>query len=62
MWDVGRARDAAWVNAEALWALRGDAAASANYLVALDRMVGLTCRGLLAPADTWLQRLGRALR
>jgi Family of unknown function (DUF5995) len=62
MWDVGRARDAAWVNAEALWALRGDAAASANYLVALDRMVGLTCRGLLVPADTWLQRLGRALR
>ncbi len=59
MWDVGRARDAAWVNAEALWALRDQPTVAANYLVALDRMVGLTCRGLLVPADTWLQRLGR---
>ena len=59
MWNVARARDAAWVNAEALWALQGDAGLSANYLVALDRMVGLTCRGLLVPADTWLQRLAR---
>jgi hypothetical protein len=62
MWNVGRARDAAWVNAEALWALRNESALSASYLVALDRMVGLTCRGLLIPADTWLQRLGRAFR
>jgi len=62
MWDVARARDAAWANAEALWSLRGDSALSANYLVALDRMVGLTCRGLLVPADTWLQRLSRAVR
>jgi hypothetical protein len=62
MWDVGRARDAAWANAEALWALRDQPALSASYLLALDRMVGLTCRGLLVPADTWLQRLGRALR
>jgi hypothetical protein len=59
MWDVGRARDAAWANAEALWALRHQRELSANYLVALDRMVGLTCRGLLVPADTWLQRLAR---
>ena len=61
MWNVARARDAAWANAEALWALQGDSALSANYLVALDRMVGLTCRGLLVPADTWLQRLARVL-
>ena len=61
MWNVARARDAAWANAEALWALKSDAELSANYLVALDRMVGLTCRGLLVPADTWLQRLARAL-
>ena len=61
MWNVARARDAAWANAEALWALQGDSELSANYLVALDRMVGLTCRGLLVPADTWLQRLARAL-
>jgi hypothetical protein len=62
MWNVGRARDAAWANAEALWALRDQPDLQAGYLVALDRMVGLTCRGLLVPADTWLQRLGRALR
>jgi hypothetical protein len=60
MWDVGRARDAAWTNAEALWALRASPDLSARYLVALDRMVGLAGRGLLVPADTWLQKLGRA--
>jgi Family of unknown function (DUF5995) len=59
MWDVGRARDAAWTNGEALWAIRDDAALSAAYLDTLDRMVGFAGRGLLVPADTWLQRLGR---
>jgi len=61
MWNVVRARDAAWANAEALWALRGDHALSARYLAALDRSVGLAGRGLLLPADTWLQRLARRL-
>ncbi|MFZ1880954.1 MAG: DUF5995 family protein [Gaiellaceae bacterium] len=61
MWNVSRARDAAWANAQALWALRGQPELEASYLAALDRMVGLTCRGLLVPADTWLQRLARAL-
>jgi hypothetical protein len=60
MWNVARARDAAWVSAEALWALRDEPELSARYLDALDRTVGLTARGLLVPADTWLQRLGRA--
>jgi hypothetical protein len=60
MWDIGRARDAAWINGQALWALRDTPDLSANYLLALDRMVGLTGRGLLIPADTWLQKLGRA--
>ena len=60
MWDVGRARDAAWTNGEALWAIRADAALSQAYLDTLDRMVGFAGRGLLVPADTWLQRLGRA--
>jgi len=59
MWDVARARDAAWVNAEALWALRDDPSLSARYLDVLDRTVGFTARGLLVPADTWLQKLGR---
>lgn len=61
MWNVARARDAAWVSGEALWALRNQPELSARYLDALDRTVGLTARGLLVPADTWLQRLGRAL-
>ena len=61
MWNVARARDAAWVSGEALWALRDQPELSARYLLALDRTVGLTARGLLVPADTWLQRLGRAL-
>jgi hypothetical protein len=59
MWDVARARDAAWVNAEALWALRDEPELSARYLDVLDRTVGLTARGLLVPADTWLQKLAR---
>jgi Family of unknown function (DUF5995) len=62
MWDVGRARDAAWTNGEALWAIRDDAALAQAYLDSLDRMVGFAGRGLLVPADTWLQRLGRAFR
>jgi hypothetical protein len=62
MWDVGRARDAAWTNAEALWAIRDDADLAQAYLDSLDRMVGFAGRGLLVPADTWLQRLGRAFR
>lgn len=62
MWNVTRARDAAWVNAEALWALRDEPELAARYLLTLDRTVGLTTRGLLVPADTWLQRLARLLR
>jgi hypothetical protein len=61
MWNVRRARDAAWANAQALWALRDDEALSGEYLTTLDRMVGLAGRGLLVPADTWLLRLGRRL-
>lgn len=61
MWDVGRARDAAWTNAQALWALGGEPPLANDYLLALDRMVGLASRGLLVPADSWLLRLGRAL-
>jgi hypothetical protein len=62
MWNVARARDAAWVSGEALWALRDEPELSERYLLALDRTVGLTARGLLVPADTWLQRLARVLR
>ena len=61
MWDVGRARDAAWTNGQALWALRDEPPLASDYLLALDRMVGLASRGLLVPADSWLLKLGRAL-
>lgn len=60
MWDVGRARDAAWTNGEALWALRDDQRLSQDYLATLDRMVGLAGRGLLRPAGSALAGLARA--
>ncbi|HEX6457743.1 MAG TPA: DUF5995 family protein [Thermoleophilaceae bacterium] len=49
VWDVERARDAAWVRAEVLWALRDlpelqDAEEAAN-----DRTTGLAGRALLVP-------------
>ena len=59
MWDIGRARDAAWTNGQALWQLRDQPQLASQFLLALDRMVGLASRGLLVPADSMLQRLGR---
>ena len=47
MWNIARARDAAWTNAEALWALRSERALAASFLDTLDRTVGLAGRGLL---------------
>jgi hypothetical protein len=61
MWDVNRARDAAWTNARALWALGDEQPLAGDYLLALDRMVGLASRGLLVPADSWLLGLARRL-
>jgi hypothetical protein len=49
MWDVCRARDAAWVNAELLWAVRDNADLSGNFVASLDRTVGFAGRGLLQP-------------
>src|SRR6266508_4512311 len=40
MWDVQRAREAAWANAEALWTLRADEGLRSEFVRALDRMVG----------------------
>jgi hypothetical protein len=59
MWDVERARAAAWTNGLALWKLRDDPELTASFLLTLDRMVGLASRGFMIPADTTLQRLGR---
>jgi hypothetical protein len=49
MWSVERARDAAWTNAEALWALRSRPPVRDAFLLSLGRFVGLTSRGLLLP-------------
>jgi hypothetical protein len=59
MWDVRRARDAAWTNGEALWALRGEPELAARFLETLDRSVGFAGRGLLRPADGWFRSLAR---
>ena len=47
MWNVRKARAAAWVNAEMLWAVRDVPFAGARFVVTLDRLVGLAGRGLL---------------
>jgi hypothetical protein len=62
MWDVSRARDAAWTNGRALWELRGRPELAAEFLNVLDRMVGLASRGLLLPADSLFAWLHRAVR
>jgi hypothetical protein len=59
MWDVSRARDAAWTNGRTLWGLRDSPDLAAEFLTALDRMVGLASRGLLLPADSLLQKVAR---
>ena len=46
---------------DTIWALRDEPPLASDYLLALDRMVGLASRGLLIPADSWLLKLGRAL-
>lgn len=59
MWNIRAARAAAWVNGEALWALRGDTKLSGAYVRNIDRLVGLSSRGLLVPADTSLRKADR---
>ncbi|MBV9945527.1 MAG: hypothetical protein JOZ69_01610 [Myxococcales bacterium] len=48
-WSVRQARAAAWINGAALWDLRAHPAWSAEYLDALDGIVGFAGRGLLVP-------------
>ena len=47
MWSVVEARNAAWTNGEALWALRGIPLLSEHFLDTLDGFVGFASRGLL---------------
>jgi len=49
MWNVERARDAAWANAETLWSLRSSPDLAEGFLHALDGIVGFAGRGLLVP-------------
>jgi hypothetical protein len=49
MWNLARARDAAWTNAETLWTLRGVPQLRNEFLRSLDRLVGFAGRGLLRP-------------
>jgi Family of unknown function (DUF5995) len=47
MWSIAEARNAAWTNAEALWALRDHPDLTAAFEDALDGTVGFASRGLL---------------
>jgi hypothetical protein len=49
MWNVRKARAAAWTNAETLWALRGLPLTAGRFALTLDRTVGFAGRGLLRP-------------
>ncbi len=48
-WSLDKARDAAWINACALWELRGTRALAAAYRGTLSRTTGLVSRQLLVP-------------
>ena len=47
IWSVGRARSAAWTNAEALWHLRSHERLAGAFAGSLDRFTGLGSRALL---------------
>lgn len=49
VWNVERARDAAWVGAEVIWSLRELPPLRADYEAVNDRAVGFAGRALLAP-------------
>jgi hypothetical protein len=48
-WSIDRAREAAWVNADVLWRLRGLGLARDAFADTLAGSVGLVTRALLAP-------------
>jgi len=48
-WKIDKARDVAWVNVEAMWALRHTGAFADRYRAALARTVGMGSRLLLTP-------------
>lgn len=48
-WNIDKARDVAWVNVEALWAMRGIGLLTDRYRGALSRTIGMASRCLLTP-------------
>jgi Family of unknown function (DUF5995) len=48
-WNIDKAREVSWVNAEALWAMRHMGALADRYVAALARTVGMASRCLLTP-------------
>lgn len=48
-WNIDRARDVAWVNAETMWAVRHLGWLADRYRESLARTVGMTSRYLLTP-------------
>lgn len=49
VWDVEKARDAAWVRAQVIWSLRGTPVLRDGYEAMNDRAVGFAGRALLTP-------------
>lgn len=49
LWSVRKARETAYTNGEILWQLRSAPVLSDAFLKNLDRLVGLSSRGLLVP-------------
>jgi hypothetical protein len=48
-WKIDKARDVAWVNVEAMWAIRHVGSLANRYREALARTVGMASRCLLTP-------------
>jgi hypothetical protein len=49
VWDVEKARDAAWVGAEVIWSLRKVPSLRRDYEAANDHVIGFAGRALLTP-------------
>jgi hypothetical protein len=49
MWNVRAARSAAWTNAQVLWGLQPIPLLRDRFFLKLDRLIGMTARGLLLP-------------
>jgi hypothetical protein len=59
MWKVRRAREAAWTNAEVLWALRRAPTLRDAFFARLDGLTGFASRGLLVRPAALIEPRGR---